>query len=137
MPIVSVPKTVSDTPTLPSGQYGDEEPVKIVSCNVRDVPGANEDQEIYLDIGCSVPHTSGMVFVHTDPFRQHTRFTENSGSKLYSFLKQLGVPNPEEEFDTDNLIGKDVVVSVHTREYTDKDGQARTRSSVTNIVEKL
>ena len=35
--------------------------------------------------------------------------------------RQLGISNPEEEFDTDSIMGKDVLVDVKIREWTDRN----------------
>lgn len=124
--------TIQDEPTVADGTHSDG--VTIFSAEVKNVPGANENQEVFLDIAVTIPTSQGNVFVHTSPFGRgrHTRLTANSGSKAWGFLEALGV-NPGDFSDEDlaGLKGKDVVVEVIGREY-----QGSRRLDLVNIATK-
>ena len=122
---MTVPADAELQPFLDEGTFGGDEPVRIHSAEVRDVPGANESQEKYIDIRVGVPSKRGLVFVSTNPFRDHTKLTPNSGSKATKFLRALGFADHiGDGFDLDGLPGMEVIVQVGVRK--DKDtGQVR------------
>ena len=127
---VSIPEGTEVQPTVPSGTYA--EGCRVVSAEVREVPGDKNKGEFYLDIAVGIPTTGGMVFAHTNPFgRNHTRTSKGTGSKVDELVTQLG-QNPR-DFDTDELVGIPVVVEVEQRQYTDKHGEARNQVNIINI----
>lgn len=127
---VSIPEGTELQPTVPSGTYA--EGCRVVSAELREVPGDKNKGEYYLDIGVGIPSTTGMVFAHTSPFgRHHTRTSKGTGSKVDELLTQLG-HNPR-DFDTDDLVGIPVVVEVEQRQFTDKTGAARQQVNIVNI----
>lgn len=127
---VSIPEGASNEPQAPSGHYS--EGCKIVTAEVREVPGDRNKGEFYLDIGVSIPTSTGMVFAHTSPFgRHHTRTGLNTGSKVDEMVAQLG-QNPR-DFDTDDLTGIPCVVEIEQRQYTDKSGAPRVQHNIINI----
>jgi hypothetical protein len=128
MAIVRIPKTVEDKPTVVPGTYGDDQKVRIVTSEVREVPGKNESGASFWDIGVLIQTEQGGVFAHTNPFGPHnTQLANGTGSKANLFARQLGIPNPEEEFDTDDVMGKDVIAEIAVR-----DGYCK----IVNIYEK-
>ena len=127
---ISIPQGTDQQPVVPSGDYSDG--CKIVSCQVRAVPGENADKEEYLDIGVAIPSGNVMVFAHTTPFgRVHTRLTRGSGSKVEAFLAQLGVS--ASDFDTDDLLGTPVAVEVNLRQFKNQAGEDYQRVEIVNI----
>lgn len=127
---VSVPEGADQQPVVQSGTY--QEGCRIVTAEVRDVPGENEKQEQYLDIGVAIPAPVGMVFAHTTPFGKfHCRMSKGSGSRVEQFLANLGV-NPR-DFDTDDLVGMSVAVEVNLRQFKTKAGEEQQRVEVTNL----
>ena len=132
---ISIPADAAERPTLPPGTYGADGTVVITRCEERDVPGANADDEQFLDISVLIPDAKGGVFAQTSPFRNHTRTTPNSGSKVIAFLKQLGIADPvNTEFDLDDLVNLPVVVEVAMNEWTDKEtGETRRNNIIKNI----
>lgn len=127
---ISVPEGTSNQPSVPSGTYN--EGCRIVSIEEREVPGEKNKGQRYLDIAVQIPSPSGMVFAHTTPFgRHHTRTDANTGSKVDELLAQLGV-NPR-DFDTDDLVGRAVVVEVSQRSYTDSSGALRINHDIVQL----
>ena len=128
MSIVRIPKTVEDKPSVLPGTYGENEVARVVGSEIREVPGKNEAGASYWDIGVLIQTEQGGVFAHTNPFGPHNcQMSPGTGSKANVFARQLGIPNPEEEFDTDDVLSKNVVVDVALR-----DGYVK----ITNIYEK-
>lgn len=125
MSIVSIPKEVGESPQVAPGRYGDEGGVRVVTSEVRDLPGENPDHGQWWDIGVLIPTDKGGVFAHTQPFGPFkTALTVQSGSKAFLFARQLGIANPEEEFDTDSIMGKDVLAEIKIREWTDRNDES-------------
>ena len=133
MSFVKIPKSVSESPTIPSGIYGKDETAKIVSSKIREVP-KNDEGETFWDIGVLVSTPKGGVFVHTSPFGgANTKLVPGSGSRAFVFAAQLGIADPEEGFDPEMIVGQEVVVEVAYREWTDEAGEKHSRNSVKNI----
>jgi hypothetical protein len=127
---VSVPEGADLQPVLPAGNYA--EGCRIVTSEVREVPGKNEGNETYLDIGVAIPSTGGMVFAHTTPFgKYHCRLTKGSGSKVEQFLANIG-QNPR-DFDPEELVGTNVAVEVNLRQFKTKSGEEGQRNEIMNL----
>lgn len=133
---VTIPADAEIAPTIPAtgktDWYGlaDGRDIKIITSEVRPVKGKGgvETGERYLDIGVMVDG----VFVHTSPYRDHTKFTAASGSKASLFITQLG-HNPA-SFRPAALIGTPVMVQVKLVERTDKEtGEKVARNHISNI----
>lgn len=62
----------------------------------------------------------------------HNSLEPNSGSPNMTWLRQLGIANPESGFDTDLLAGLDVVVEVTSR--PDKQNPGQLQNMVKNVV---
>jgi hypothetical protein len=131
---VSIPSDAEHPPIVPATDkdewYGltDGRDVKVITSEIRDVPGDNPDKERFLDIGVMIDG----VFVHTSPFRDHTRFTSSSGSKASKFVTQMGA-NPT-AFQPKQLLGLPVIVQVKLVERTDKEsGEKIARNHISNI----
>lgn len=128
MAIVKIPKEVGDTPSVAAGRYGEEGGVRVVTSEIRDLPGENAEG-LWWDIGVLIPTDKGGVFAHTQPYGAFkTSMDVSSGSKAFLFARQLGVPNPEEGFDTDAILGKDALVEVKIREWQDRSDPSVTNS---------
>jgi hypothetical protein len=98
--------------------------VRVVTSEIRDVPGDNADGNTWWDIGVMVPTDKGGVFAHTQPFGPFkTVLAANSGSKAFLFARQLGFDEPEEGFDTDDILGRDVLVDIKIREWADRNDE--------------
>ena len=132
---VSIPSDAEHPPVVPAtGKdewYGlaDGRDIKIVTADIRDVPGKGgaPTGEKYLDLGVMIDG----VFVHTSPFRDNTKFTSASGSKASKFVKQLGAdPN---NFVPKQLLGLPVIVQVKLVERTDESGEKVSRNHISNI----
>jgi hypothetical protein len=110
--------------------HGDARDLTIVSAEVRNVPGKGgvPTDEHYLDLGVMVDG----VFVHTSPFRDHTRFTSASGSKAAKFVKALG--KDPTNFNAAELVGLPVIVQVKLVERTNQEsGEKVSRNHISNI----
>ncbi len=134
MAIVSIPKEVGDSPQVAAGRYGDDGGVRVVTSEVRDLPGENTTGQ-WWDIGVLIPTDKGGVFAHTQPFGPFkTALDTNSGSKAFLFARQLGISNPEEEFDTDCILGKDVLADIKIREWEDRStGEKQQRPFIADV----
>jgi hypothetical protein len=127
---VQIPEGADNQPVVPSGHYA--EGVKVVTGEVREVPGENADNEVWLDLGVAIPAKGGMVFAHTQPFgKYHTRLTPNSGSRVEQFVANLGA-NPR-DFEPEDLKGLDVAVDVELRVYKTKGGEEGQRLQINQI----
>lgn len=119
---VQVPQGADERPILPAGIYGGGGSARIITAEVRDVPGENKDNEQYLDLGVLVQYQGGGIFAHTQPFGgSHTRLTPKSGSKVEAFVARLGF-DPR-DFDPEDLKELPVILEVGTRK--GKDGEER------------
>jgi hypothetical protein len=132
---VSIPTDAENPAVVPATGadawygHGDARDLTIVSAEVRAVPGKGgaPTDEQYLDLGVMVDG----VFVHTSPFRDHTRFTSASGSKAAKFVKALGKdPN---NFTAGELVGLPVIVQVKLVERTNDAGEKVSRNHISNI----
>ena len=125
MAIINIPKEVGDSPQVAAGRYGDDGGVRIVTSEPRMLPGENAGPGQWWDIGVLIPTDKGGVFAHTQPYGPFkTSLEAHSGSKAFLFARQLGISEPEEEFDTDSVMGKDVLVDVKIREWTDRNDES-------------
>jgi hypothetical protein len=133
--IVSISKNVGESPKVAAGRYGDEGGVKVVTSEIRDVPGDNPDNAQWWDIGILIPTDKGGVFAHTQPFGPFkTVLADHSGSKAFLFARQLGIENPEEEFDTDCIMGQEVLADVKIREWEDRGtGEIQRRPFIADV----
>ena len=137
---MNIPSDSGRQPTAPAGTYGAGGDAKIVGVELREVPGERNKGEYFLAINTmvQVPDLGG-VFVRSSPFRNHTRLTANSGSKVFKFLAQLGIEVPEgsdmeidDEILNELLTGVAVVVDVGFREY-EYQGEKRADNWVKDI----
>jgi hypothetical protein len=133
---VSIPTDAEATPVVPAtGKdewygHGDARDLTILSAEIRPVPGKGgvPTDEQFLDLGVIVDG----VFVHTSPFRDHTRFTSSSGSKAAKFVTALG--KDPSSFTPAELIGLPVIVQVKLVERTNNEtGEKTVRNHISNI----
>lgn len=131
--MIEMDESIETAPVVPSGVYGNDGSVKIVTSKLVPIDREDPDGGKWWDIAAAIPSPTGLVFAHTQRFGAHnTQLVPGARSKALAFAKQLGVSNPK-SFDEAEILGSAVVVEVSLRQYTDKSGAARESVEIVNL----
>ena len=128
--IISVDPDIEKRPVLPAGDHGAEGNATLELCEVRPLPwdkSDNPEKGIHFDV--LVRHDGNLMHVRAD------KSVTEQGSTLPKWLAQLGISRDEQKsnFNTKDLEGTKVVVTVGVKDYTNREGQPGQVNRMYNI----